>query len=146
MTWLGDGGEDDVLAFDTGPGNALIDDWMLGRTGRARDEDGRAGVAGRVHEDVVRFYLNHSYFAALPPKSLDRYDFKLDPALNLSAADGAATLTAFTAACVRASEAFLPGAPAAWIACGARVVGHLVGALRQPRCDPRVDGVGFDGA
>ena len=112
------GGDDDIVAFDCGPGNGLIDEWMEFKTGHPMDRDGALAREGLVHAEILRLMLLNPYMRRRPPKSLDRYDFKLDPVLHLSAADGAATLTAFTAACVRASEGFLPEPPAAWIVCG----------------------------
>lgn len=112
------GGDEDIVAFDCGPGNGLIDEWMEFKTGHPMDRDGALAREGRVHADILRMMLLNPYMRRKPPKSLDRYDFKLDPVLHLSVADGAATLTAFTAACVRASEEFLPEPPATWIACG----------------------------
>jgi anhydro-N-acetylmuramic acid kinase len=110
--------EETMLAFDCGPGNGLIDEWMELRTGDPMDENGALARKGKVHPEILRTMLQSPFLARIPPKSLDRYDFKLDPVLGLSAADGAATLTAFTAACVRASEKFLPAPPALWIVCG----------------------------
>ncbi|MEQ8178278.1 MAG: anhydro-N-acetylmuramic acid kinase [Amphiplicatus sp.] len=112
------GDENGLVAFDCGPGNGLIDEWVEMKTGRSMDEDGALAREGKVHADILRAMLRNPYMSRKPPKSLDRYDFKLDPVLGLSVADGAATLTAFTAACVRASADFLPEAPGEWIACG----------------------------
>ena len=108
----------DLVAFDCGPGNGLIDEWMELKTGEPMDADGAAARRGKVHTDVLRMMLLNPYLRRKPPKSLDRYDFKLDPVLGLSVDDGAATLTAFTAACMRDAEKFLPEEPALWIACG----------------------------
>lgn len=113
-----DADELDIVAFDCGPGNGLIDEWMELKTGRPMDEDGAAARQGRVRADILRLMLDNAFIARRPPKSLDRYDFKLDQLLALSTVDGAATLTAFTAAAVRASLQFLPDAPARWIVCG----------------------------
>jgi anhydro-N-acetylmuramic acid kinase len=113
-----EGGDLDLIAFDCGPGNGLIDEWMELKTGKAMDEDGALALSGQVHSDVLRMMLLNPYIRRKPPKSLDRYDFKIDPVLNLPIADGAATLTAFTAACVRASVAHLPEEPAEWIVAG----------------------------
>ena len=74
VTWIGRDGE--LLAFDTGPGNAMIDDWMQRRRGLPRDEDGALAAEGRVHDDYVTQYLRHSYFGEPPPKSLDRNAFR----------------------------------------------------------------------
>ncbi len=116
VTWIGAG--DDILAFDTGPGNALIDDWVRAATGRPMDLGGRLARSGRARGDVVAALLDHPYFRRPPPKSLDRGDFAADAVSHLSPADGAATLTAFTAGAVAAARAFLPAAPLRWLVCG----------------------------
>lgn len=107
-----------LLSFDTGPGNALIDDWMRARTGALRDDDGATAQGGVVHEEIVSEYLRHPFFAELPPKSLDRNAFALDKVGGLSTEDGAATLAAFTAASIAAAQASLPEPPKLWIVCG----------------------------
>ncbi|MEE4351102.1 MAG: anhydro-N-acetylmuramic acid kinase [Pacificimonas sp.] len=99
LTVLGDSNA--VLGFDTGPGNALIDDWVRETTGRSYDEGGALAAAGRVREDVLASMLDLDWFDAPPPKSLDRDDFSIAAVRGLTAADGAATLTAFTAETVR---------------------------------------------
>ncbi len=108
----------DLMAFDCGPGNGLLDEWVALRTGEAMDKDGALARAGRVHTDILRMMLLAPYLRRKPPKSLDRYDFKIDPVLRLLPEDGAATLTAFTAACIRQSEKFLPEPPGEWVVCG----------------------------
>ena len=119
ITYVPAGGvESDLVAFDCGPGNGLIDEWMELKAGAAMDRDGAAARAGQVRTDILRMMMLSPYLRRKPPKSLDRYDFKLDPILPLSLEDGAATLTAFSAACVRSSEKFLPQAPQEWIVCG----------------------------
>lgn len=112
------GGNLDLVAFDCGPGNGLIDQWMELKTGAAMDKDGAAARAGQVHSGILRSMLLNPFIRRKPPKSLDRYDFKIDPVLDLPVADGAATLTAFTAACVRASVPHLPESPRDWIVVG----------------------------
>ncbi|MFT4253294.1 MAG: anhydro-N-acetylmuramic acid kinase [Caulobacter sp.] len=106
-----------LLAFDTGPGNGMID-LMLQERGLGRfDENGRLAAAGKVDEDVLARFLASAYFAGPAPKSLDRYDFPLDLVQPLSAEDAAATLVAFTAEAV--VKAFDHGArPTALIVCG----------------------------
>jgi anhydro-N-acetylmuramic acid kinase len=116
VTWIGRDGR--LIAFDTGPGNALIDDWMMKRAGIAFDEDGRTAAKGKVHEDVVHFYVNHSYFAVSPPKSLDRNAFFWDLVEGLSFEDGTATLTAFTAASIAKAREHMPEEPELWVVCG----------------------------
>ena len=116
VTWIAGG--DEVLAFDTGPGNALIDDWVLSRTGRAYDENGALAAAGRVDEIWIQRFLAHPFFRRPAPKSLDRDDFReLSPG-NLSTADGAATLTAITAAAVEAGASLFPRPPKRWLVTG----------------------------
>jgi anhydro-N-acetylmuramic acid kinase len=119
VTFIGEG--DALLAFDTGPANALIDDWALKHTGRAVDRGGALAAAGKIDRDAVARFLTHPYFAQLPPKSLDRDDFHAVAkglTENLSAADGAATLTEFTIASVKAALAHLPARPSRWLVTG----------------------------
>ncbi len=89
-------GGDDVVAFDTGPGNGLIDQWVHARSGLRFDEGGRFAAQGRVDDARLQVLLNHAYFRAPAPKSLDRYDFAISDLEGLSLEDGAATLVAFT--------------------------------------------------
>ena len=109
VTWLGRG-DDDVLAFDTGPGNALIDDWVLSHTGRGFDADGALAASGTIDQDVLARLLSIRLFRASPPRSRST----ATPSTRrrsrpLSAADGAATLTAFTAAAVARSAGTAAG-------------------------------------
>jgi anhydro-N-acetylmuramic acid kinase len=116
VTWIGEGGG--IIAFDTGPGNALIDDWARRHLGRAADFDGALARAGRAAEAHVARFLDHPFFARLPPKSLDRDDFRDVVPAALSPADGAATLTEMTAAAVAAALRHLPAPPRRWLVCG----------------------------
>jgi anhydro-N-acetylmuramic acid kinase len=110
-------GPDTLIAFDTGPGNALIDDFMLARAGRPHDDGGVLAAGGQVDEKLVAAFLAHSFFGRPFPKSLDRNAFRLDvPAHAL--ADGAATLTAATAAAVARAVDLLPQPPRTWIVAG----------------------------
>jgi anhydro-N-acetylmuramic acid kinase len=106
------------MACDTGPANALVDDLMLARTGRAMDEGGAVAAQGRVDDTVLARLLAHPFFEEMPPKSLDRNDFSRDLVESLATADAAATLTAFSAAGVAALVRHLPEAPELWIASG----------------------------
>lgn len=107
-----------IAACDTGPGNALLDDWAMRHTGRAFDADGRLAAAGRVDEERIALWLGNPYFARPMPKSLDRLSFHalLEDVAAMAAADGAATLTAFTAAAVAATR--LPAPPRRWLVAG----------------------------
>ena len=108
----------DLIACDTGPGNALIDDFMMARAGAPYDRDGAAAARGRVNETWVTGALAHPFFSAPPPKSLDRNAFASLDASRLSNEDGAATLTALTAAAVAAIVPLLPRPPRSWIIAG----------------------------
>lgn len=116
-------GHPDPIACDTGPANALIDDFMRSRTGDVLDKDGEAAAAGRVDEAAIARLLMHPFFARPAPKSLDRNDFRAWVAEHAgfdgkSTEDGAATLTALTAATVARSVSILPRTPATWIVAG----------------------------
>lgn len=108
ITWFGDG---EWGSFDTGPGNALIDDWVRAEGGMSHDEDGRVAAGGRVDEGVLAAMLDLPWFDAPPPKSLDRNAFSLGAVRGLGLADGAATLTAFTAETVRLGLSHVPVRP-----------------------------------
>ncbi len=110
-------GAEAMIAFDTGPGNALIDDFMLARTGKAHDEGGALAAGGRVDEPLVADALGDRFFSLPIPKSLDRNAFSLDVSGH-SLADGAATLTALTAASVARAVDLLPRPPRTWIVAG----------------------------
>lgn len=116
VTWIGADGR--LIAFDTGPANALIDDWVLRHTGQPYDADGALARSGTANPDVLRDYMMHPYFERPVPKSLDRGDFTLGPVMGLSPADGAATLAELTAASVKSSLAWLPELPVLWLVTG----------------------------
>lgn len=107
-----------LIACDTGPGNALLDDFMLRRTGEAVDRDGRTAAKGRADRDWIARALSRPFFTAPPPKSLDRNDFAALTIDDMSTEDGAATLTAFTAASIALIAPALPKLPAAWVVVG----------------------------
>jgi anhydro-N-acetylmuramic acid kinase len=130
VTWIGAKGE--LLAFDTGPGNAMIDDWMQRRLGFPRDEDGALAGKGRVHENYLTEYLRHSYFGQPPPKSLDRNAFSPWLVHALSPEDGAATLTAFSATSIARAREHFPEQPKLWlIAGGGRRNRTLMGMIAE---------------
>jgi anhydro-N-acetylmuramic acid kinase len=116
VTWIGRDGR--LIAFDTGPGNALIDDWLLKHTGRAVDEDGRLAGAGQIDEASLQSMLRAPFFGRSPPKSLDRGSMSGAAVADLSPADGAATLTAFAAAAARRATEHMPEPPALWLVTG----------------------------
>ncbi len=103
-----------LLAFDTGPANAPVNDLMQARLGRSFDEDGLVARGGTVETGALELFLAEPYFARMPPKSLDRNDFAEMVALvgELSDADAAATLTAMCAAGVAEAMQHCPSPPA----------------------------------
>jgi anhydro-N-acetylmuramic acid kinase len=111
-------GGDDLAAFDTGPGNGMIDLLVQSRGAGRFDDAGRYAAAGRVDEAALRGLLAHPYFTAPPPKSLDRFDFSLDPLAALSLEDAAATLVAFTAEGVRLAFELMGQTPGELVVCG----------------------------
>lgn len=146
VTWLGADGR--LIAFDTGPGNALIDDLVFRRTGRPFDAGGALAAAGRVDPAVLARLLDHPYFETPPPKSLDRDSFDTAPTAGLGVEDAAATLAAFTARAVQAALTHLPAAPRCWIvAGGGRHNPALMAALQRALGVPvtPVEDVGWNG-
>jgi len=111
VTWIDPSGDSPPVAFDTGPGNALLDDWVRSTTDMPYDRDGSVSAGGRVDGTTLNRMLDNPYFDAPPPKSLDRLDFDGDIVAGLSPADGAATLVRFTCDTIVANLKHLP-APA----------------------------------
>lgn len=120
VTWLSfeDDGEARMIAFDTGPGNAVLDDWAQLHTNQSYDQDGNLSARGISHEEVVMGMMATSYFDDPPPKSLDRDDFNTQAVRGLSAEDGAATLADFIVESVVAAQGHFPSPPEAWYVCG----------------------------
>ena len=116
MTWIGQDG--DLVAFDTGPGNALLNDWCERHTDVPYDKDGMLARRGSSNTDVLGQLLKNNFFATSAPKSLDRNTFQTSVVDALSPADGAATLTSFTAASIALSEKLVPEPPRLYIICG----------------------------
>ncbi|MDP2408811.1 MAG: anhydro-N-acetylmuramic acid kinase [Pseudolabrys sp.] len=110
----------DPVACDTGPGNALIDDFMRARTGRPLDRDGDEAARGKVDEAFVARVLAHPFFGLPCPKSLDRnaFAFANIGLPDFTVSDGAATLSALTAASVARVVKLLPEPPRSWIVAG----------------------------
>ena len=111
-------GNDTLIACDTGPGNALLDDYMVRMTDQPFDCEGRMAAQGMVDVAWVMRALELPFFALQPPKSLDRNDFASLKLSDLPPADGAATLTAFTAEAIARIVPLLPKEPRSWIVAG----------------------------
>jgi len=146
LTWIAS--DAPPIAFDTGPGNALIDDWVRRHTGKQFDAGGALGRTGRVNAEALARLLANPYFDRPPPKSLDRLDFDLTAVEGLSPADGAATLAAFTCQAVACGLAHLPAAPLHWLVTGGgRHNATLMDGLRRALGVPvePVEAAGWDG-
>ena len=116
VTYIGENNQ--LLAFDCGPGNALLDDWVQRHTNGLFDSNGDLARSGSVNEDVLHSYLMAPYFNQPVPKSLDRGDFTLDLLSNLSPKDGARTLTELTAKSIANAAPWFSRPPKDWIICG----------------------------
>ena len=146
ITFIGADGS--LVAFDTGPANALIDDWMAAEAGEPFDAGGSFAATGKVDEGVLRAMLDNPWFDAPPPKSLDRADFTLGAVRGLAPADGAATLTAFTAISVSLGLRLLPERPKRLIVAGGgrhnaalmRMISEACGIEAEP-----IEAVGWNG-
>ncbi|NHO19335.1 anhydro-N-acetylmuramic acid kinase [Acetobacter oeni] len=146
MTFIG--ADHTICACDTGPGNALLDDWAFRHTGRACDFDGQLARAGKVNHTLLEQMLDNPYFSRPAPKSLDRQTFisALDIIADCTPEDGAATLAAFTVEAVRRTP--LPAKPAIWYICGGgRHNPSLMNGLRHALEVPveSIDSIGWDG-
>lgn len=147
ISWIGDGNADPV-AFDTGPGNALLDDWIASTTDQPFDIDGHISATGTVNSTTLEKLLDNPYFDAAPPKSLDRLDFSIDAVKGLTPADGAATLARFTCETIVSHLKHLPAPPVRLLITGGgrknptlmAGLGDLSGIPVAP-----VEAVGWDG-
>jgi anhydro-N-acetylmuramic acid kinase len=147
------------LAFDCGPGNALIDDWIRFKSNGKNnyDADGAMANNGKIHEDIVNnaIYTHGNYLSKVPPKSLDRNEFQIlfetVSARGINIEDGAATLTRFTACCISLSTHFLDkhDRPKKWLICGGgRKNQTLMQDLKEELCTNEVidvDALGWRG-
>lgn len=116
ITYIGADGE--LIAFDTGPGNALIDQWVQAHAGIPFDQGGMIAAEGQVVQGLVDRYLDDPYFARKVPKSLDRNDFQMPDPSEASLEDGAKSLANLSAAAIFKACEHLPKPPKLWIICG----------------------------
>lgn len=147
VTYIGER-EDELLAFDTGPGNALMDDLIYTQTGKPYDKGGEQAARGQVHKAIVENWTALPYFALPAPKSLDRNAWDMTALEYLSLPDALATLAEFTAQSIAISEQMLPEKPALWMVTGGgRHNAHLMGLLEQKLKGAvrSVDEYGWDG-
>jgi anhydro-N-acetylmuramic acid kinase len=118
VTWIGGPDHHEILAFDCGPGNALLDDFVKERTGADYDEGGAMATRGSVDDGLLTAWMLNPYFAKRPPKSLDRDAWVPEGIADLSDEDGAATLAAFTVRAIVEGVKHLPEPPKLWLVSG----------------------------
>lgn len=124
-----DGG---LTAFDAGPANGPLDQWMEQHGQGRYDDGGRISASGRVDEARLRSWLSQPFFQTFGPKSLDRFEFTPKLVEGMSLADGAATLAAFSADCVAHALDQAPVRPERLIVCGGgRRNAAIMGELRR---------------
>ncbi|WP_371223861.1 anhydro-N-acetylmuramic acid kinase [Roseovarius sp. 2305UL8-3] len=139
-----------LLAFDTGPANAPINDLMMARRGMPYDRDGALARQGEVTQGALELFLDEPYFRRMPPKSLDRDAFKdmIGLVRELSDADAAATLTGMSAAAVLQAMEYCPVPPSQLLITGGGrnnpVLMEMLRAALDCAVEP-VEAVGLDG-
>ena len=146
VTWWGGGLE--LAAFDTGPANGPVNEWIEVHGQGSYDRDGAIAARGRVHEGRLLEILDHPWFDAPYPKSLDRYDFDAGLVRGLSLEDGAATLTALVGASLNLALALLPSRPKTLIVAGGGRKNPVMMADIEARCGVTLvdaDAVGLRG-
>ena len=114
ITYIGE----ELIAFDTGPGNALIDQWVQASAGIPYDQGGMIAAEGSVNLEMAKIYLANPFFEKPLPKSLDRNDFLPPNSNDIDVESGARTLAHITAAAIMKSTEHLPKQPKLWIICG----------------------------
>ena len=147
VTYVGD----ELIAFDTGPGNALIDQWVQRQVGISHDQGGMIAEEGHIDEELVAHYLSDPFFSLPIPKSLDRNDFGLRENHNASVETVARSLARVSAEAVLEAARHFPKMPALWIICGGgRLNPHIMNDLKllAEQRNSRVvsaENAGFDG-
>lgn len=147
VTWIGE--NDQLLAFDMGPGNALLDDWVKTHYNQRYDEGGTIAAQGHIEVSILEQFKNHPYFKQTPPKSLDRQDFDFSTVSPLSPPDGLATLTEMTALAIKAGTPFFPVQPHLYVITGGgRLNKTLMNRLAfhlSPASVKTTEEIGWDG-
>ena len=138
-------GADKIIAFDTGPGNMIIDGLMTLLANKKYDNHGNLAAKGQVHQSVLNSLLKHPYLRKSPPKTCGREEFGLqfcqslyDSAMadKISAADCVATVSAFTARTIAgAYRRFLPVMPDEIVLCGGGARNRTLVKMLQAECD-----------
>ena len=132
-------GDTDPIAFDTGPGNAPMDELMLSRSGKTMDLNGTVAASGKADDKLVAAALDHAFFKTKPPKSLDRADFARFELNTLSLPNALATAASIIASSIALSRKHFPKEPKRWIVAGGGARNPtLVRLLREKLSPARV--------
>lgn len=132
-------GEQEPIAFDTGPGNAPMDELMLTRSGKPMDLNGLIAASGKPDETLAKTSLKHAFFIQKPPKSLDRADFARFDLAELSLPDALATAAEIVTSSIALSRNHFPATPKRWIIAGGGARNPtLVNLLREKLAPARV--------
>lgn len=111
-------GEAEPIAFDTGPGNAPMDELMMSRSGKPMDAGGAVAASGKADETLIAAALDHRFFVQKPPKSLDRADFARFDLNALSLPNALATAAGIITSSIALSVRHFPKTPKRWIVAG----------------------------
>ncbi len=124
LTYVGADGA--IVAFDSGPGNTLIDQWVEAQAGIPFDQGGMIASEGRVVASLAARYLDHPFFTATVRRSLDRNDFLPPAGGDATLEDGARTLAHVTAAAILTSAGHLPQPPRTYVVCGGGRLNRII--------------------
>ncbi|MBV2142921.1 anhydro-N-acetylmuramic acid kinase [Falsochrobactrum sp. TDYN1] len=149
LTYVGEDGA--LIAYDSGPGNMLIDQWMELHEQGSFDAGGAVAMSGHVVGNIANRYLDHEFFKGNRRRSLDRGDFTVPAREEMSMVNGARTLAFVSAAAILRSASHLPATPRTYIVSGGGRKNQAImaefSALAQ--CDDArvidADNAGFDG-
>lgn len=144
--------EADILAFDCGPGNALMDDFVLEHLGKPYDEGGALAASGQADMELVSSWMEDEYFKRQPPKSLDRNKWhqavmgeRLEIVTKMSPENAMATLMEFTAQAIIEGMSFMPKKPVdVFVAGGGVHNSALMERLGRDMSVKPVNDLGFD--
>jgi anhydro-N-acetylmuramic acid kinase len=149
LTYVGADGT--VIAYDSGPGNTLIDQWVEAHAGIPFDQGGMIASEGRLVDELAERYLASPFFTAAKRRSLDRNDFLPPSGSDAELADGARTLAYVAAASIIRSAGHLPVMPALYVICGGGRLNRVIMrdlaelAARQDAAVISAEDAGFNG-
>ncbi len=129
-------GDEEPVAFDTGPGNAPMDELMMSRSGKPMDEGGALAATGKADKALVDSVLAHPFFALRPPKSLDRADFARFEMNELSLPDALATAAEIIASSIARAREYFPKPPKRWIIAGGGARNPTLARLLREKLSP----------